>query len=1476
MHSGIKVDSETLSIGLHLLADYRNYNLLLIAAEKGDFYITNFMLDAGFSTDSHDTNAQTLAYKGRHFEILFSLLKSNLTYPKNIKIEECPDEIKNFYEISQNLHEAIMSKNIAKIDELLLKHQEIHHFYNLNNESVMAFALRNKLFDMYELLISKDVRFGPYENFSAIKEKLNEGERTKLREINYKESKFLPDNHMHILLSNSRLAPSTTYYKQKYDIIQKSFEILNENPFIKIILLIVAASRNFRIVFDFNRNSVELIDPTAEATTKGLFYSFGRIYVASKELLNPRTKLEALGTLVHELCHYAMNIVYENVARPYLSDDEITEKEFVDISKDCFNNKEKEKIIKLVYECYPINMQHAELIVRVPHLMMLYSNNEIQFKKTRSDFIKLFEIYEQKIVKEMEEALPQIEAKSEVETQDNRRKIRNLILILIAVVVLSVTGIFSAIFITRSLTETINYKFNELSLEKQNIVMEAPVSYKNVQLQFQELFSKNSTAYEELSSDHISQMLHKVPINFNDSRFKYLEDLITHNWINLAPKLKDKILNSTLNFQNVILKFDVINNINSELLTYLNSSQIVNILNGNQSIVHKMVERHVNFYIERKVSDEDIYAIYFLFMEYMQGYELFSCESYNKANISMSFKSFYHGFRAQDKYKQKQKIKEIKKNSIFKKCSISSFIIQSFVGYETMPVDILLMHKSLQFGIEEILEIANKTKIFILSGEAGTGKTVMFKELAIRIKNKFPTKWVSYIDLKDHKTLYRNVYSLNDVEKMLKNIFKLNSKNEFEKKIFEHLFASGEVVLLWNGFDEISPELSETFQIILNVIRKESNILQFLCTRSLYSDMLNDNLKVKIYSLVPFDLADQNDFVMRFLISKNFTDERILYYMDKIFDVAKLSGSENSFDTPLMLQLIAELVSNDVELGTNSNLYKIYEKFVDKKFSIWIQTDYSQKIFIPFLKTGFNVMKFYQSFALKSEFQDYQDKLPYFWSLKLELMSQIPPPELNDAEVSRMGILYINDPKNFKFAHKTFIEFFIAQYLIENIYNANDTPSDEELQSRLITLYYCIGHSGVRKFFNSYLELKNNRQSTLFSPGISSLLKSKFQKMFIYPTSFDDDTFSFLFGFFGKDHEVLIKLLQIDENETVYTATFNYVHVESLKFDRLDIKNLAKPYLNRNEYRKFVNGKNQKGIILFSLYCLRNKDRTIQNISHDIYALDDELIKSDDPSYVFQTIVKMLTKDEFKELLKSDIIFKPLRTKNGSEAYIFDRNKWNLVEAIFTISEQKEIIEHIFDGFTHLIDADDTVFLLNEMAEHFTDSEIFKKFFDYRILEYAVNFKTTFNITWNFFINHTTQEQQKTFLQHKQPSQYTLTKDPYDVYISLNLLLRSFTSIERNIHDTVVDIYKSYFNTTEIQEIILSSSSDSNLLIFMMSDWSKFKNLIDFLKKCFSGRRNDLEKFLNRPIFPTNLNLIEILKNYNDPWDLMELLDEDD
>lgn len=204
-------------------------------------------------------------------------------------------------------------------------------------------------------------------------------------------------------------------------------------------LKIVAASRNFRIIFDFNRESAMLNVPELD---RGNFYSSKIITIGAQELLNDGSRLIALGNLAHELCHCAMVLTYDSFARPYYVNSSQVIHNFERILKMCQNNSEKEEIIKIVFD-YPKTMQHAELIARVPQLMVVYHDQPEKITECRENFKQLFEIYEQKVIPEMERTLPAIESAAAQEKEMKNK----LIKILVAFGVCVVLGFLLALFL---------------------------------------------------------------------------------------------------------------------------------------------------------------------------------------------------------------------------------------------------------------------------------------------------------------------------------------------------------------------------------------------------------------------------------------------------------------------------------------------------------------------------------------------------------------------------------------------------------------------------------------------------------------------------------------------------------------------------------------------------------------------------------------------------------------------------------------------------------------------------------------------------------------------------------------------------------------------------------------------------------------------------------------------------------------------
>jgi predicted SprT family Zn-dependent metalloprotease len=222
------------------------------------------------------------------------------------------------------------------------------------------------------------------------------------------------------------VGPDEIERQKRLSLVYDALTRLNSIDDVNILLKIVAASRNFQLMFDFNREHVNFIDPKCEGYATGQFEINGRICIGAFHLLSPNRAHEVLGVIAHEFCHFAMFKVFQNMAKPFQSTDQERKEEFERILESCKEVKDRENIVKLVFD-YDEEQQAAELIVRVPHALAHYIDQPEGFEKFEENFQDLTTFYTEKCLPILREKLPQIEQESERRKRKEYAKPTNFI-----------------------------------------------------------------------------------------------------------------------------------------------------------------------------------------------------------------------------------------------------------------------------------------------------------------------------------------------------------------------------------------------------------------------------------------------------------------------------------------------------------------------------------------------------------------------------------------------------------------------------------------------------------------------------------------------------------------------------------------------------------------------------------------------------------------------------------------------------------------------------------------------------------------------------------------------------------------------------------------------------------------------------------------------------------------------------------------
>lgn len=318
---------------------------------------------------------------------------------------------------SLKLHEAIENGELEEVEGLLRTIVPDKHYYDEDEKSAAFVALEREEDVIYELLVSKGISIGPHERLDEIP---TIWLSRSIHMIHKKYFKDLSLKHLSALNSFSKASheASSSERRQQLWLITEAFEDLNSSSWIEPILKIASTIPNLQIVFDFNHSSVEFLDPTKQRyVTATSSVSESYIYIGAKDLRTDRSfgeaRCQVLSSLIHELCHIVLNVIYQNNGKPYKKGDEEMMEHFLKVVDMTEARKDVDPILESVYEYHP-ESRNAELIACVPQLLALYKDNEAKFEQTSAQFSELFMFYKEKTLVDLVREYPLLMVKQEI------------------------------------------------------------------------------------------------------------------------------------------------------------------------------------------------------------------------------------------------------------------------------------------------------------------------------------------------------------------------------------------------------------------------------------------------------------------------------------------------------------------------------------------------------------------------------------------------------------------------------------------------------------------------------------------------------------------------------------------------------------------------------------------------------------------------------------------------------------------------------------------------------------------------------------------------------------------------------------------------------------------------------------------------------------------------------------------------------
>lgn len=377
-------------------------------------------------------------------------------------------------------------------------------------------------------------------------------------------------------------------------------------------------------------------------------------------------------------------------------------------------------------------------------------------------------------------------------------------------------------------------------------------------------------------------------------------------------------------------------------------------------------------------------------------------------------------------------------------------------------------------NLDDLLLQAKQQKVIIISDTAGMGKSTLLTHLTHVIKQKNHVHWLVRIDLIDHvdSLAIQAKEKTENIQFLSEKILKL--KTPLDKAFFNHSLEEGKVILMFDGFDEICPDHKKTVIELLRSIKGTLVEQLWITTRPHLRIELEQNLnqpEKSSYSLDPFSVDDQVEFLTKFWRKKLNLQEndqnRLECYSNSL--IKKLAESinderKNFTGNPLQTLMLAEsfklevmenlkMENDTLELPERLRILDLYEKFIEETYRIHQEEKLKKNSNNPGIKEEKPILlkdfrMVHQQLAIEFIFGKSQAE-------ELSISATFSNKEL------RIGIIE-NEASNPQFIHRIFSEYFVANFLIEEL---NKKEQMEAIQNFLLNNIFLKPENQVIRYF---------------------------------------------------------------------------------------------------------------------------------------------------------------------------------------------------------------------------------------------------------------------------------------------------------------------------------------------------------------------------------------------------------------------------
>lgn len=352
--------------------------------------------------------------------------------------------------------------------------------------------------------------------------------------------------------------------------------------------------------------------------------------------------------------------------------------------------------------------------------------------------------------------------------------------------------------------------------------------------------------------------------------------------------------------------------------------------------------------------------------------------------------------------------------------------------------------------IEDWLSKGDKNHITLL-GDYGTGKSSFLLYLTYVLAKSFKDDPFNipvpiFISLKNYN-------QIKDIKGMIMDVLK-NDYNIIihSSAYFQNLLEDGKLILLLDGFDEMESKsnkdiILKNFDEIAKLVTKNSKVVltsrtHYFKTHSQVKDIFNPqydtdllkmirgNHRYEIMELLEFN----NEQIIEFL--HRHTDD----YMEIWRKIKSTYNLEDLSKRPILLEMIIRSLPALLKAGREINSSRLYEVYTD----MWVQREDWRSVMNRDEKTIFMEELSLHMFLNDIQSVNYnnlnQIVLDHF---KRKITSK-EDADVFDTDTRTCSFLNRDYNGNYKFIHKSFMEFFVAKKFCGEVTNSKITSFKEK------------------------------------------------------------------------------------------------------------------------------------------------------------------------------------------------------------------------------------------------------------------------------------------------------------------------------------------------------------------------------------------------------------------------------------------------